>query len=320
MIDILLITNKGDITTDFVVKELTKAKASFYRLNTEDFLSKFFLNFNFHKNEFTLFDNERKIEIDLLKIKSVYYRRPILPSKTTNNLTRGEEIFIINEITNYLEGLYKILKNAFWISPVFAIREAESKIHQLQVAKELGFNIPPSLITTDYKITEEFITEFKSIIKPIKTGFIEDEGNEKIIFTTLFDDNSQLERIQTCPTYFQKFINKTSDIRVTVIGNKVFAAQILSQEYDETKIDWRKAERIKLQYEKIELSSTLSDLCIKLTKKLGLNFGAIDFVKDENGGFLFLEINPNGQWAWIEKQLDYNLSYEISKLLIDGKN
>lgn len=320
MIDILLITNKGDITTDFVIKQLTEVKASFYRLNTEDFLRKVSLNFNFDKNEFTLFDKERNIKIDLLKIKSVYYRRPILPNIKEHNLTKGEEVFILNEIINYLEGLYKILKNAFWISPVFAIREAESKIYQLQVAKELGFNVPPSLITNEKEIAEEFVNKFESIIKPIKSGFIEDEGNEKIIFTTLFNNKSQLERVQICPTYLQKFINKTADLRVTVIGNKVFPALILSQEYDETKIDWRKAERIKLKYEKIELPKTLNDLCINLTKKLGLNFGAIDFVKDEIGNFIFLEINPNGQWAWIEKQLNYFLSYEISKLLIDGKN
>lgn len=320
MIDILLITNKGDITTDFVIKQLTEAKANFYRLNTEDFLGKVSLNFNFYKNEFTLLDNQRKIKIDLLQIKSVYFRRPIMPNIKENDLTKGEENFVLNEITYYLEGLYKVLKNAFWISPVYAIREAESKIHQLQVAKELGFNIPPSLMTNEKEIAEKFINKFESIIKPIKTGFIEDEGSEKIIFTTLFNNRSQLDRIKICPTYFQKFINKTADVRVTVIGNKVFPAQILSQEYAETKIDWRKSERIKLKYEKIELPQTLYDLFIDLTKKLGLNFGAIDFVKDGNGNFIFLEINPNGQWAWIEKQLKYSLSFEISKLLIDGKN
>lgn len=222
MIDILLITNKGDITTDFVIKQLTEAKTNFYRLNTEDFLGRVSLNFNFYKNEFTLFDNERKIKIDLLKIKSVYYRRPILPNIKGNDLTKGEESFILNEITYFLEGLYKVLKGAFWISPVFAIREAESKIHQLQVAKELGFIIPPSLITNVKGTVEEFIKEFESIIKPIKTGFIEDGGNEKIIFTTLFKDKSQLERIKNCPTYFQKFINKKADLRVTVIRKTFF--------------------------------------------------------------------------------------------------
>lgn len=319
MIDILLITNKGDITTDFVIKQLTNAKAKFYRLNTEDFLTKVSLTFNVHKNEFTLIDNERKMKIDLLKIKSVYYRRPKLPNIDGTDLTNGEKKFILNEVSNCLEGLYKVLKNAFWISSVFSIREAESKIYQLLVAKELGLIIPPSLITNEKETAIEFIDEFECIIKPIKTGFIEDEGNEKIIFTTLFNDKNNLERIKNCPTYFQRFINKKTDIRVTVIGNKVFSAQILSQEYDETKIDWRRAETIKLKYEKIELPAKLIDLCIELTKKLNLNFGAIDFVKDELGNFIFLEINPNGQWAWIEKQLNYNLSYEISKLLIDGK-
>lgn len=320
MIDILLITNKGDITTDFVVKQLTNAKINFYRFNTEDFLTKVSLSFDFYKNEFSLLDLESTKKIDLLQIKSVYYRRPLLPNLASNDLTKGEENFILNEISNYLEGLYKILENAFWISPVFAIRQAESKIYQLQVAKKMGFNISPSLITNNEIIAEKFLEKFESIIKPIKTGFIEDKGNEKIIFTTLFNDKSELHRIKVCPTYFQKFIHKKADIRVTVIGNKVFSAQILSQEHEETKIDWRKAERLKLIYQKIELPKELSKLCVELTKKLGLNFGAIDFVKDELGNYIFLEINPNGQWAWIERQLDYNLSYEVSKLLIDGKN
>jgi glutathione synthase/RimK-type ligase-like ATP-grasp enzyme len=320
MIDILLITNKGDITTDFVVKQLTLNNANFYRLNTEDLLHKVSLSFNFSKNEFAIYDNRLNLKIDLLKIKSVYYRRPLLPNLKENNLSKGEENFIISEISNCLEGLYKILKNAFWISPVFSIREAESKIYQLQIAKELGFNIPPSLITNKSNIAIKFINEFESVIKPIKTGFIEDEGKEKVIFTTLFQDTSKLERIQSCPTYFQKFINKVADVRVTVIGNKVFPALILSQEYNETKIDWRKAEKIKLNYERIELPQYITDLCIKLTKKLGLNFGAIDFVKDDADDYIFLEINPNGQWAWIEKQLNYNLSHEISNLLIYEKN
>lgn len=320
MTDILLITNKGDITTDFVIKQLTEVNANFYRLNTEDLLSKISLSFNFHKNEFLLHDTELNIEIDLLKIKSVYYRRPMMPNIMQNNLTKGEENFINGEIANSLEGLYKILKNSFWISPVYAIRQAESKIHQLQIAKELGFEIPPSVITSKKNVAEEFMNEFQVVIKPIKTGFIEDEGKEKIIFTTRFNDNNQLERVKICPTYFQKFIDKTADVRVTVIGNKVFPALILSQEYNETKVDWRKAERLKLKYEKIELPKSLNILCIELTKKLGLNFGAIDFVKDATGNFIFLEINPNGQWAWIEKQLNYNISHEICQLLLDGKN
>jgi glutathione synthase/RimK-type ligase-like ATP-grasp enzyme len=315
MIRVLLITNKADVTTDFVVKRLTEQNINFYRLNTEDLLNKNSLSFNFSTNEFILFDNELNLEIDLLKIKSVYYRRPLTPAFPLENLTNGEQKFVLNEITYCLEGLYKILKNAFWISSVFSIREAECKIFQLQTAKEMGFKIPQSLITNRVEVASEFIKENESVIKPIKTGLISDNKNDKIIFTTLFNDVNKLDRIKFCPTYFQGFIYKVADVRVTVIGEKVFSALILSQEYDETKVDWRSGENLKLKYEKIILPKNLSDLCIKLTQNLGLNFGAIDFVKDINGDYYFLEINPNGQWAWIEKQLNYKISHEIANLL-----
>lgn len=315
MISVLLITNKGDVTTDFVVKCLREEKINFYRFNTEDLLSKIFLSFNFSANEFKLIDQNLNIEVDLLKIKSVYYRRPLSPKFKDENLNYGEKKFVNNEIVYSLEGLYKILKNAFWISSVFAIREAESKVHQLQVAKEIGFKIPDSLITNNSKIAASFIKNNKTVIKPIKSGLIEDSRSQQVIFTSLITDTQEIERIKFCPTYFQRFINKTADVRVTVVGDEIFAALINSQEYDETKVDWRSSENLKLKYERIVLPSNLKYMCLELTKKLNLNFGAIDFVIDQNGDFFFLEINPNGQWAWIERQLDYKISFEIVKLL-----
>ena len=59
-------------------------------------------------------------------------------------------------------------------------------------------------------------------------------------------------------------------------------------------------------------------MCLKLTKKLELNFSAIDLILDKNKDYIFLEINPNGQWAWIEKRLGYNISCEIIKLLMEN--
>jgi glutathione synthase/RimK-type ligase-like ATP-grasp enzyme len=315
MIKVLLITNKADVTTDFVVKRLAEQSIHFYRLNTEDLLTKNALSFNFKENQFTLSDKATGLKIDLLEIQSVYYRRPLSPDFSTESLTKGEQAFILNEITYWIEGLYKILKNAFWISPVFAIREAESKIFQLQTAQKLGFKIPDSLITNNPEEALEFIGTTSKIIKPIKTGLIDDEIGSKVIFTSVFSSSDDIERITACPTYFQDFVDKVADVRVTVVGNKVFPASILSQEFAETKVDWRNGENLKLKYEKITLPKPLEDLCVKLTKNLGLNFGAIDFVKDKNNNFIFLEINPNGQWAWIERQLDYNISQEICTLL-----
>lgn len=315
MIKVLLITNKADITTDFVVRRLTENKISFYRLNTEDLLTKNTLNFNFKEGKFILTDIVTGLKIDLLGIKSVYYRRPLLPAFNEKGLTEGEQSFVLNEVTYWIEGLYKVLEKAYWISPVFSIREAESKIYQLIVAKELGLKVPDSLITNDPQDAIDFIKASPRIIKPIKTGLIDEKEGSKVIFTSIFNSPKEIERIASCPTYFQDFIDKTADVRVTVVGNKVFPALILSQEFQETKVDWRIGENLELKYEQITLPKAIENLCVELTKRLGLNFGAIDFVKDKDGNFIFLEINPNGQWAWIERQLDYNISLEICNLL-----
>jgi len=72
-----------------------------------------------------------------------------------------------------------------------------------------------------------------------------------------------------------------------------------------------------LPHSKIIIPKKIEKQCISLVKKLGLNFGAIDFVLDENNEFIFLEINPNGQWAWIETQLNYPISETITNLLIE---
>jgi len=316
MIRVLLITNKGDVTTDFIVKKLSEKKIDYYRLNTEDLLSKNSLSFDFDKNIFSLFDKEKNVEINLHDIKSVYFRRPLMPHINEEYLSSGEKAFVLNEITFYIEGLYKILKDAFWISSVFSIREAESKIFQLQIAKELGFKVPKTLITNHITSAKNFIKDSSLIVKPIKTGIIEDQNESKLVFTSMFNKESDLTRITSCPTYFQDFIDKEADIRVTVVGNNIFPALIHSQEFSETMVDWRNGENLKLKYDRIDLPDYLKDLCIDLTKKLKLNFGAIDFVRDKEGNYFFLEINPNGQWAWIEKQLNYNISEAICNMLI----
>ena len=258
-------------------------------------------------------------EINLQEFTSVYFRRPNTPIFFNGELSKGENDFVRSELLFTLEGIYKLLRRVYWISPIYSIREAENKIYQIEIAKSLGFMVPSSLITNRSQIAEGFYASLNQncIVKPIKTGLIEDEKESKIIFTSKinhFYENSS--RISTCPTYFQEFIEKQFDIRVTMVGEKAFVAMINSQQNIETRIDWRKGE-LSLQHSEYELPKHIIKKCIRLLKTLNLKFGAIDFVLDQKGNYIFLEINPNGQWAWIEKKLGYNISDEIVNLLIN---
>lgn len=83
--------------------------------------------------------------------------------------------------------------------------------------------------------------------------------------------------------------------------------------------DWRKS-ITPLKHSTIQLPSDISSKCLKLCRMLNLNFAAIDFILDNNDDFVFLEVNPNGQWAWIEKQVNHPISDSISNLLIEKSN
>ena len=151
------------------------------------------------------------------------------------------------------------------------------------------------------------------IIKPICSGLIEDNIFPKVVYTSkLVDLDNHISRISICPSYIQNLIEKAFDIRVTTVGESIFATAIHSQENDSTKIDWRKGE-IPPLHTKHNLPSDIEEKCVILLKKLNLKFGAIDLILNKNNKYIFLEINPNGQWAWIEKQLGYNISNEIVK-------
>ena len=114
----------------------------------------------------------------------------------------------------------------------------------------------------------------------------------------------------------QNCISKEYELRITIVGDKVFSAKVNSQENKNTLTDWRKEKNPFVIY---ELPTEIEQKCIQLTKKLNISFGAIDLVRDKNGDYIFLEINPNGQWAWIEMETGLKISDEIINYLTEIK-
>lgn len=317
MTKVLIITNTTDFTVDYVVRSLDNIQASYYRLNTDEIGIHVFLSFDFTEDRYILYDKLRDITFDILSFKSVYFRRPNLPSINDNGLSLDEKQFIGIEERQALEGLYKIQRNAYWISDVDSIRRAENKIYQQLIAKEIGFQIASGIVTNH---PEEFMRFLEAnndcIIKPIYSGQIGWPEMKQVVYTSKLDIIPTPAQIEVCPNYVQQRLKKKFDIRVTVVDETIFAVRIHSQLNPETNTDWRVGENI-LKHEIIELPVTIKNQCVALLKKLNLKFGAIDFVETEDNGYVFLEINPNGQWAWIQTQTGMPISDTIAKLLTD---
>lgn len=316
MTKVLLFTNKEDITIDFVVRELQRQAVPYYRFNTEELFKTVHLALDFVNDRFLLKDSILGDTHNLKSFTAIYYRRPELPDYSDSDIPEGDRAFLRTEAYYTLEGIYKLLKDKYWINDVYKIREAENKIFQLSLGKKLGFILPETMITSVPNSFRTFIQQHNAdcIIKPIHNGRIMDSAHPRIVYTSTVSETHSDVEISCAANYLQANVHKESDIRVTLIQDKVFAVSIDSQSNSQTKTDWRKSENV-LPHRVIELPDDLVINCQTMMKELGLVYGAFDFIRTDDNKYVFLELNPNGQWAWIEKVTGLKISETIVKAL-----
>lgn len=307
---ILLVTNKRDITMDYIVVELKKRGIKYLRLNTED-LPRSYCSMS----DSSFMDWSISINGNTIKgtdVKAAYFRRPGNPEVPASITDPGIADYIQGEWNSFLKSLYSRL-DSFWFCSPTNIILAEDKPKQLVVAKRLGFNIPESTITNSFEEIKRCSNSFQMIAKPLRQALFINNDAESIIFTNRLGqlDEADSSSLSLVPIIVQHEIIKKFDVRVTVVGKRVFSVAIYSQSHKETEVDWRKGSRIDLKHKPLELPTSLSSKCIDLVESLNLRFGAIDLICDEDDVFWFLEINPNGQWAWIENQTGLPIASSI---------
>jgi glutathione synthase/RimK-type ligase-like ATP-grasp enzyme len=311
---ILLVTNKRDITTDYIVRELRKRKIKYYRLNTES-LATYECSIGYETT-----DDWRIGSIKGSHVQSAYFRRPS-PPEYTKSTEVSENEYLASEWMAFLKSIYARLEGKWFNSPI-SIALAEDKPKQLLLAKEAGFSVPNGLITNVTNDIVQNVGQSGLIIKPVRQGLIEGK-QEKVIFTSRIPKvtTKHTSAISHVPSIFQQEIIKKFDVRVTVVGKQIFPVAIYSQDVEQTRVDWRKGGKIDLRHQIITLPTSLAESCMELTSKLNLKFGAIDLVCDQEDNYWFLEINPNGQWAWIENQTKLPIASAIvDELVACGSN
>jgi glutathione synthase/RimK-type ligase-like ATP-grasp enzyme len=124
------------------------------------------------------------------------------------------------------------------------------------------------------------------------------------------------EAIEACPAIYQHLVPRLSDLRITVVGRHVFGALIFMDASADV-VDWRAAPVGSLRYEGYDVPESQARLCQQLLRTLGLTYGAFDFIVTPSGEHVFLEVNPSGQWAWIEQATAQPISAAIVRTLLD---
>ena len=312
---ILLVAERRDLAADLVVAELAKKGAAFLRWNCEDFpLSSTIIWEPTDRNTRLRLGSQR---FSLEQFKSAWYRRTPAPI-LDGTAQVGAPGFVEREISTFLAGVWANSR-MLWINGPASVLRAENKLIQLALAQELGFSTPRTIVTNDPSAARSFVAAVpRAVVKSITGGTFE-HSDEWWVLLTHAVSAGHLESdaaIQVAPCIFQERIEKGADIRVTLVGADIFAAHIVTTVGDE--VDWRALDRHNLSYRPHALPDELGSRCLEMLRRLGLTYGCFDFVLTPARDYFFLEVNPSGQWGWVEHELGFRITESIARLLIEA--
>lgn len=316
-----MVSTALDISTDSVVRLLLERGIRVTRWNTEDypFASKFSASLNAATVEAELTRRATPTE-RFRDVTAIWYRRIRTPERP-EDMDAGVYDFCLRESRAALIGglLATCPPSARWMSAPSAVWSAEHKLWQLAVARECGFEIPDTVVTNDADEARRAFVLFSGemIAKPVRTGYVEVSGMPHSIFTSAVSagDLEDMTGADLSPVIFQPLIPKRCDVRVTVVGDEIFAAEIDSQSDPSARIDWRRTDDPELPHRRVMLCTEVEERIRSFMRRLHLEFGALDFVATPTGRLVFLEVNPNGQWLWLDDKLDFGISGAIARWL-----
>ena len=264
----------------------------------------------------------RTIPLDAVRV--VWYRRyfaPTLSDAITDPIARR---YGTGESSAFLIGLWRgVLSDRIWVNPYDSNQRSESKLLQLSAAERVGLSIPKTLCSNDPIAVTSFFdnSEGRIIYKPLAAFATSPSGDSiasRCVYTNIVtrDQLDQLmPQIALAPCLFQAYVAKQLELRITVIGDTFLTAAIDSQSSPRTMIDWRHYDLENTNHIAYDLPAPHRKKLRRLLDDLGLVYGAIDCIIRPDGEMVFLEVNPGGQWLWIEELTGLGIGQAIGEYL-----
>lgn len=310
--DVLLLTSLYDFSADMVALRLKEIDSAYLRINRED-LAEHRLTINPLEPSLSVARNGELLGTSK-SLKAIWFRQPVFLRNTPPKPLSPEEQLVRSQWTAFLRSL-SIFEEIRWMNWPQATYLAESKPYQLLKASQLGFRVPPTYVGNDSHLFKQKLVN-PVIVKSLDTILIR-EGSDSIFTYTTGCDIEGLtdESVGAAPLIVQQCIEPKVDCRITVIGDCIWAVKIL-ENGEALNGDWRKVPKERLQYVDFDLPPKINESCKLLVRRLGLSFGAIDLLETEEN-FVFLEINPTGEWGWLSND-QRKIDLAIAKWLAHG--
>lgn len=318
---ILVVTCRADQTAELVIEKLQRRGAPVRRFDPADFPSRASLSQSFTPSTpGAMHLHVDGSAIDLHRLRCVWFRRPGEPTLHAEVQDPDLRSYLGAECGQRLEDVWSSLTCPCVPAIPAVIARAGLKATQLGLARQHGFEVPATLFTNDPQAALAFHREHEGrIVSKLCGSAFNDRFIQRWVrYTEAVSarDLSTFASLRFGPVILQAMVLKRIELRVTVVGDRVFAAEIHSQQRARTRMDWRRYDLKRTPHRAHALPEELARCCVALTRRLGLHYGAIDLVLTPDGRYVFLEINPNGQFHWIEHLTGLQISDAVADLLI----
>jgi hypothetical protein len=313
--NVLILASRYDFSCDYVVSSLRALCVPYLRLNTED-LSLFDLTLDPVTPILRGTSPKLSFEIRGDRLASVYFRQPTFLREASLSGRPPAEQFQRAQWAAFMRSLM-VFDRCLWVNHPSRTYEAEHKSIQLRVAAELGFDVPRTSVANSAAPLGWIVDRSEWVaVKGLDTVLVREGRTETFGYTNLLRPAEiSLHDLKSAPMILQEGIGEKLDLRVTVVGDRAWCAAV-TVKGESVFGDWRLA-KANAEFSEFALPLLTVDRCISLTRRLGLHFGAVDLAVS-NGRFYFLEINPTGEWAWLQSGLGFPIADALARSLACG--
>lgn len=317
---VLLLTHSGDyFTVDRVAQAISDKGAEAFRLDTDRFPLEVKLTASIDSTGLNYWLEYGGKLLNTDRVRSVWMRRIWTPD-FADQLEPEFEDACVTESLATLKGFFDNLRDCLWVDDLSRISVAENKLRQLRVAAEVGLSIPRTLVTNHPQQAREFFqaVEGKMVAKLLTAISYGMEPDPFFVYTSAVkeSDLQAAELLRYSPMVFQAEIPKARELRVVFVAGNFFVGALDASRYAARTMDWRRAKPQECPWEKDQLPTEVAGCLQALMDRFGLLYGAIDLIVTPDGEYVFLEVNPTGEWGMLERDLHLPISQAIADALL----
>lgn len=321
---VLLLTHSGDFyTVDLVAQALADMGVRPIRFNTDLFPSLIKLSARAGDDRVAQLFTEAGEHAAVDEVRAVWARK-LWPPRMADDLDERYRSMCVNESVAALEGFLDALHKARWINNLDHQRNAENKQRQLRLAARVGLRVPKTLVTNDPAAARQFFaeTDGQTVAKLLRPVDVSMDAAAPFVYTSRVreEDLAAVETLRHSPMVFQELIPKAHELRVAYVAGETFTGALDATGTSRGHTDWRLAAPEDCRWQMARLPTEVSSSVNALMSGLGLDFGAVDLICTPSGEYVFLEVNPSGEWGMLERDLGLPISQAIAKALLEDES